>query len=227
MDQLKVKDRILENISLSVKKVSAVRLVSPHKYCHGIYFSHAWITVARIGHLLSAKEGNFQVGGTLPARRHGRALPLRIETLPYNLTVHLMFYSCSFRLSCSSFCFCPWWTIVAPTPPTHPRFLTAACVVNTPATTPLAHSCNIRVIQYIFVPNYHCSYEICKGFLVKPCMLLWKYLPNDSSASSSSSPSSPCMLVCSLSTNVHFSFSVAWALSFFCQLSSIKSLPVP
>lgn len=36
MDQLKVKDRILENISLSVKKVSRTPLVSVSKYCDSI-----------------------------------------------------------------------------------------------------------------------------------------------------------------------------------------------
>lgn len=82
MDQLKVKDRILENISLSVKKVSAARLVGTLKYCHNNfkYFHVVELANVRSSFVcqrgqLSSREGG---GGTLPARSHVRALPLMI-----------------------------------------------------------------------------------------------------------------------------------------------------
>ncbi len=78
MDQLKVKDRILENISLSVKKVSSAGQLTEILSRELIIFHMLELLWLTLGHLLSAKEGNFQVGGTLPARCHGRALPLLI-----------------------------------------------------------------------------------------------------------------------------------------------------
>ena len=90
------------------------------------------------GHLLSDKEGNFQVGGTLPARCHGRALPLLMQandmwTIPYNTSVHVYVNSFRSPLSC-----CSLWTTVAPSPPVLAH-CSAACVVNIPAATPRTH----------------------------------------------------------------------------------------
>lgn len=65
MDQLKVKDRILENISLSVKKVSSAQLVSVKilSQYHKEYFSHALMTAANIRSFFClAKEGTFESG---------------------------------------------------------------------------------------------------------------------------------------------------------------------
>lgn len=59
MDQLKVKDRILENISLSVKKVSVTATLMLLKYLK--CFHMLGLLKLRLGHLLSAKEGNFQI----------------------------------------------------------------------------------------------------------------------------------------------------------------------
>ena len=121
MDQLKVKDRILENISLSVKKVSDVQFVSTRAYCPRIQvFSHAWITEpANVrSSFVCPKRVTFKSGGghyqlaVMEGPCPYGCKQNNMWPIPYNISVHVYVNSFRSRLSC-----CSLWTTVAPSPP--------------------------------------------------------------------------------------------------------------
>ena len=103
MDQLKVKDRILENISLSVKKVRPLALVWIFlRYCQAskLEIPHMFESLQwTIGHLVSAKRTTLQSGGHDQLAVEGPAFAHIRQTDQLQLFVYACITAQAFRWS--------------------------------------------------------------------------------------------------------------------------------